>query len=100
MSLSIQNEGRQVKLEANENLRDACLRTGIALYKGARKALNCRGMGHCGSCEVLVVEGAYDLTERTPAEHKKLKTYDPCRRLACQAAVIGEADITINTLAD
>ena len=95
----IQNEGKTVEIPANANLREALLEAKVPLYNGPRKMLNCRGKGHCCGCEILVIEGAEHLTPRTPAEHKKLKTYDVHSRLACQAAVNGDAEIVINTLA-
>ena len=67
------------------------------LYGGFSKLTNCRGHGFCGTCNVIVIEGAEHLTPRTPAEHKKLQTYDVTRRLACQAAIVGDHDITVNT---
>ena len=97
--VTIQNEGRTIEIQGNANLREALIAAGAPLYGGARKLLNCRGHGHCGSCEILVIEGADQLTARTPTEHKKLKTYDTCRRLACQCAIMGNSDIVINTLA-
>ena len=96
----IQNEARTVQVEANENLRKALMRNKVGLYGIFSGLTNCRGHGHCGSCDVLVVEGAEHLTERTPKEIRKLQTYDRSRRLACQAAIIGDADITINTLSN
>ncbi len=96
--IQIQNEARHIEVEANANLRDAVLANDADLYSGCGNILNCRGHGFCGKCEVLVIEGAAELTERTPREISKLKTYDPSRRLACQCAVIGDGEITINTL--
>ena len=95
----IQNEGRTIEVPDNTNLRDALKEAKMPLYNGPRKLLNCRGHGHCGSCEILVISGADHLTPRTAAEHKMLKTYDVHRRLACQVAINGAAEIEINTLA-
>lgn len=94
----IQNEARVVEVAPNANLREALLKEGTELYKGIGRLLNCRGRGLCGKCDVLVIEGEAELTERTPREISKLKTYDPSRRLACQCAVIGDGEITVNTL--
>ena len=95
----IQNEGKVIEIADNQNLREALLAAKVPLYNGARKLLNCRGHGSCGSCEILVIEGAEKLSARTPAEHKKLKTYDSASRLACQCAILGDEEITINTMA-
>ena len=96
--LTIQNEGRTFDVAPNANLRKAILEHQGSLYPGPWKWLNCRGRGFCGSCEVLVIEGAEHLTERTPAEHRKLKTWDVCRRLSCQCAIIGDAHVVVNSL--
>ena len=96
--IMIQNEARRIDAKPNANLREAVLEGDAELYNGCGRILNCRGHGFCGKCEVLVIDGAAELTERTPREISKLKTYDSSRRLACQAAVIGETEITVNTL--
>ena len=95
----IQNEGRTVEIPNNANLREALMAAKVPVYNGPRKLLNCRGRGHCGSCEILVIEGADQLTPRTAHEHRQLKTYDVHSRLACQTAINGDAEIVINTLA-
>ncbi len=97
--VTIQNEARTIEVPANSNLRKALMDAKAPLYDGAHKLLNCRGKGMCGSCEILVIAGADQLSPRTPAEHKKLKTYDVHSRLACQCAVIGDGEIEVNTLA-
>lgn len=94
--LTIQNEGRTVDVAVNANLREALGASGSSAHGGVSKILNCRGNGLCGTCEVLVIEGAEHLTERTPREFKKFHTNDRCRRLACQAAIIGEGQVTVN----
>ncbi len=97
--VTIQNEGHCIEVPNNSNLKEALIAAKMPLYNGPRKLLNCRGHGRCGSCEILVISGAEHLTPRTAAEHRILKTYDPHRRLACQAAVNGDAEIEVNTLA-
>ncbi|MFT7619488.1 MAG: ferredoxin [Planctomycetota bacterium] len=97
--VTIQNQGRTVEIADNANLREALKAINVSVYNGPRKLFNCRGKGHCGSCEILVMSGSEHLTPRTVAEHKILKTYDLHRRLACQVAINGDAEIEINTLA-
>ena len=95
--ITIQNEARTIDVPLNANLREALLSAKAPLYGGFSKLTNCRGRGFCGTCNVIVIEGAEHLSPRTPAEHKKLQTYDVTRRLACQTAIVGDNDITVNT---
>ncbi|MCA9319871.1 MAG: (2Fe-2S)-binding protein [Planctomycetes bacterium] len=95
--VTIQNLAKTIEVAPNANLREALLAQDVPVYSGFSRLFNCRGKGFCGTCEVLVIEGAEYLTERTPREHKKLKTWDTSRRLSCQCAIIGDHDIIINT---
>ncbi len=95
--IMIQNEARFIDAAPNANLREAILEGKAELYSGCGRYINCRGHGFCGKCEVIVIEGAEHLTERTPREISRLKTYDASRRLACQCGVIGDAEMTVNT---
>ena len=95
--ITIQNEGRTIEVESNANLRDAIRAAHGEMQSGCARLFNCHGRGLCGTCEVLVIEGAEHLTERTPREFKKLHTNDRCRRLACQASIIGDTHVTVNT---
>ena len=96
--ITVQDQGRSFEVDDNANLRDALVQNGASPYGGVEKLFNCRGKGMCGTCVVLIVEGAEHLTERTPREINKLQTADRCRRLSCQAAIIGDEHIVLNTL--
>lgn len=39
-----------------ETLRKVLLSEGLSPYLGSKKIFNCRGMGICGTCKVLVLE--------------------------------------------
>lgn len=95
--ITIQNEGRTIEVPENANLRAAIRSEGGDLQRGLGALLNCHGRGLCGTCEVLVIEGADSLTERTPREFKKLHTNDRCRRLSCQTSLIGDSHVVVNT---
>jgi len=95
--ITIQNEALTIDVSANANLREALAKSGISVYSGPSRLLNCHGHGLCGTCEVLVIEGAENLSERTPREIRKLRTYDRHRRLACQAAVVGDGHVVLHT---
>jgi ferredoxin len=96
-TITIQNQARTIEVPANANLRDAIRKAGGDLQSGLLGLFNCHGHGLCGTCEVMIVEGAEHLTERTPREFKKLHTNDRCRRLACQTSIIGDAHVVVNT---
>ena len=44
------------KISPGENLRAALIRFGLSPYEGKFNKLNCKGMGVCGTCKVLVRE--------------------------------------------
>jgi ferredoxin len=50
------NEPKELKVKAGETLRSALLKEGCSPYRGQFRAMNCRGMGICGSCWVQVKE--------------------------------------------
>jgi ferredoxin len=50
------NEPNVVEVERGENLRQVLLRESLTPYQGNKKIFNCRGMGICGTCKVLVFE--------------------------------------------
>lgn len=58
--IEVQVEGPQgpvtLRAELGENLRSLLLASGLSPYRGSFKALNCQGMGICGSCRVSVKE--------------------------------------------
>ncbi|MFM8270030.1 MAG: 2Fe-2S iron-sulfur cluster-binding protein [Pseudomonadota bacterium] len=45
-----------IEVSPGENLRRVLLREGLTPYQGKKKIFNCRGMGICGTCKVLVLE--------------------------------------------
>lgn len=47
------------------NLREVILALGFSPYQGKFKNLNCKGMGVCGTCKVLVREGDQDWDRRS-----------------------------------
>lgn len=89
------NEGQDVKVASNANLREQAMENGIEIYKGVSKVFNCRGNGKCGTCLVEVVEGGDNISPETAAEFQKLKKKPTSYRLACQAFVKG--DIAVKT---
>ena len=59
---------------------------------GLPLASSCRGVGICDSCQVVVVDGAENLTAPTEQEtHASLRGGE---RLACQAYIVGQVTVT------
>lgn len=56
----------------------------------------CVGMGVCGFCRVMILEGEENLSPIAPAELKILQTVHarPGERLACYARVHGDLSLT------
>lgn len=76
-------------------LRTCAQRTkGVKLYGGWDAALNCGGVGNCGTCVVDVRRGADFLSERTEVEQRKARAgkLRETWRLACQTVARADAD--------
>ena len=58
------NEKKEIQVPGGSNLRREAIRAGVGLYPGINKVLNCHGLGHCGSCRVLITK-AINIYERT-----------------------------------
>ncbi len=75
------------------NLRLKAIESGVDIYKGITKLLNCRGNGKCGTCIVEITAGAENLSPRTLVEKQKLKKKPTSDRLACQTLVKGNVAV-------
>ncbi|NER35584.1 MAG: (2Fe-2S)-binding protein [Oscillatoria sp. SIO1A7] len=88
-------QGKTFECEAGANLRQVLRENGVDLYNGQAKWINCRGIGSCGTCAVMV-EGSVtepnwrDKTRRNLPPHSFTKN----RRLACQTQVQGDVRVT------
>jgi ferredoxin len=99
------SEKQEIEVENGVNLREAARKAGIAIYKGLDQYLNCRGLGLCGTCRVLVKKGMENLTPKTFMERFNFNTHpltmfarighEEEMRLSCQVKVNG--DCTIQT---
>jgi ferredoxin len=91
----IQAQGKTIECEPRANLRQALIKNGVDLHNGAAKAINCRGLGTCGTCAVQV-EGAVSVI--TWREKARLSlpphSFEQNRRLACQLQVLGDIAVT------
>ena len=70
----------------------------IALTHGVQIECACGGVGSCGTCHVLVDEGASSLSEADDDELDMVEQVPGNTlnsRLACKAVVIGDVTVTI-----
>jgi ferredoxin len=98
-------EKKEVEVAEGANLRQEAQKAGIAIYQGLDKYLNCRGLGLCGTCKVLVKKGMENLSPPTVRERLNFRLHplsvlarighEDEMRLACQVRVQG--DCTVET---
>ena len=92
---------KEVEVPEGANLREEAIKAGVTVYKGIHQYLNCRGLGLCGTCRVLVKQGTESLSPKTLRERFKLGLslasigHEDEIRLSCQVQVNG--DCTIET---
>lgn len=86
-------ENKEIIAADGANLRLKALENGIDLYTFMGKMMNCGGYGQCGTCVVEIVEGAENLSPRTPVEEQKLRKKPASYRLACQTIVNGPVSV-------
>jgi ferredoxin len=99
------NEKKEIEVPVGSNLRQEARKAGIEVYKGVERYLNCRGLGLCGTCKVLVKKGMENLNKKTFMERFNMNAHpltmlavlgnESELRLACQVQVNG--DCTIET---
>ena len=93
-------EKKEVEVEPGANLRQVALQAGIPLYPGLARYLNCRGLGTCGTCKVLVKKGMENLSPKGLKERIRLFLmpfatigHEDEMRLACQVNVNGDCAV-------
>src|SRR5215831_17553497 len=97
------NEKKEIEVPEGANLRQEAIKAGIQVYKGLHKYLNCRGLGLCGTCKVLVKKGMENLSPKTLRERFNLNFHPLTMlaalgnedeiRLACQVRVNGDCEV-------
>ena len=80
--------GSQASAKDDETLLDVARRAGAPL------ANSCGGVGVCARCKVRVVAGAENLSAPTSIEVRFSKGFAEDERMACQAVVGGDCEIT------
>jgi ferredoxin len=99
--VTIANEKKDIEIPQGSNLRQEAAKAGVQVYQGLDQYLNCRGLGMCGTCRVLVKKGMENLSPKTMIEKITLARMfstignEKEMRLACQLSVNG--DCTIET---
>jgi ferredoxin len=112
-------EKKEIEVPVGANLRNEAIKAGINLNQGLNgfgaginRIMNCKGMGACGTCRVLITDGIENTNKLTMAEWVKFKTVIPTplpdpipalayvgheeeMRLACCTVVQG--DITVES---
>ena len=92
---------KELEVVQGANLRQEAMKADIAIYQGPDRILNCRGLGLCGTCKVIVKKGMENLSPKGKLEKFKLGTmfssigHEDEMRLACQLEING--DCTIET---
>jgi ferredoxin len=88
-------QGKTFDCELGANLRQELLKQGIPLYNGPATAVNCHGLGTCGTCAVKV-EGAVSKSSWRENARRSLPPHNLSgdRRLACQTQVLGDVTVT------
>ena len=88
-------QGKTFDCETGANLRRVLLDNDVDLYNGNARLINCRGIGSCGTCAVLV-EGHISEANWKDRGRRSLPPHDAERplRLACQTQVIGDVTVT------
>jgi ferredoxin len=81
------NEKLEVEVAVGANLREEARKAGIPIYSGMDRYVNCRGMGMCGTCKVVVKSGMENLSPKGLIERANLN-FHPMTMLAC----IGQED--------
>ena len=81
--ITILNEKKEIEVPQGANLRQALRGAGVEVYQGLDRYLNCRGLGACGTCRVLVKNGKENLSpkgiDRTRLSHGALDRLDRFR---------------------
>ena len=101
----IANEKKKIEVPAGANLREELVKAGVQVYGRVEKYLNCRGLGLCGTCKVLVKKGMENLGRKTFMERLNFNCHpltmlayighEDEMRLSCQTTIQG--DCTIET---
>ena len=92
--------GKEIRAKPGQRLRTALLLGGESPHNGGANAINCRGLGTCGTCAVEIVpSGAVTPRDWTDAERIRLNfpPHGPPGnaklRLSCQVRLGGDCEV-------
>jgi 2Fe-2S ferredoxin len=94
-TLTILPSGKTIEVSEGTTLLSALLGAEIGILH------KCEGQAKCGSCHIFVQEGRKGLSKIAREENEKLDSIvgvGSKSRLACQAKVLGNENITIELL--
>ena len=115
--VKFKNENKEIEVPQGAVLRTEAKKAGINLNCGVNgiganvnKVLNCKGLGLCGTCRVLITSGIENTNKLTSREWVKFKTPVPTpipdpipclayignegqMRLACMTRVFGDIEV-------
>jgi ferredoxin, 2Fe-2S len=80
--------GKEAAARDDETVLDVARRAGVPLGN------SCGGVGVCARCKVRVLSGAENLSAPTSVEGKFSKNFAADERMACQAVVQGNCEVT------
>lgn len=113
-------EKKEIEVPEGSVLRSEAIAAGINLNCGVNgygesinKVMNCKGMGMCGTCRVLITKGIENTNKLTKREWVKFKTplptpfpdpipclayigHEDTMRLACMTKVFGDIEVQSN----
>ncbi len=94
-TVTILPSGKTIDAEVGKSLLE------VLLAAGEKLKHECDGNAECGSCHLFVQAGRKSVSRVQGIENQKLDTMvgvGSKSRLACQARIIGDEDITIELL--
>jgi len=89
----IDPDGKSIETNPTKGiLRTIALDSGVEIYEGFSKLMNCGGNGQCGTCSMIVSDPSECLSGTTDAERKKLGKgkLEKGYRLCCQTEIENE----------
>lgn len=102
-SVKFIKEKKSIEVPPGANLRKEARKAGIELYPGPHRIFNCRGLGQCASCRVIVKKGCENVSKQGIFEKLRLICgpitffarlgHEKDLRLACRTKVKGDIEV-------
>lgn len=101
----LNEQKKEIEVPTGTNLRTALRDAGVQVYPHIHKYLNCRGLGLCGSCAVMIKKGSEHVSKKSVMEKFTFATHpikslhvighEDEMRLACQCQVEGDGVVEL-----